>query len=219
MSRSKKLKFAHNKKAENVIEPGKPLYDTIKGRWNEVFFKNNNPIILEVGCGKGEYTVGLATRFPKNNYVGADIKGDRISVGSKIAIENNLTNVAFMRTQIQQIENFFEPSEVDEIWITFPDPRPKDRDIKRRLTSPKFIEIYKSILKPKGTLHFKTDSLPLFEYTLDEVLPLFKVENLTFTKDLYASNLLDDIRGIKTHYEKLFSSQGFKINYLRCNFN
>ena len=219
MSRSKTAKFNHNKTAHNVIEPGKGLYDKIKGNWSEVFFKNDNPITLEVGCGKGEYTVGLAERFTDRNFIGSDIKGDRICIGSRIAIEKEMSNVGFIRTQIQQIENFFEPNEVDEIWITFPDPRPKDRDIKRRLTSPKFMEIYRSLLKKGGTLHFKTDSLPLFEYTLEEVLPELKVKNLECTKDLYSSELLDDIRGIKTHYEKLFSSKGFKINYLRFQFD
>lgn len=218
MSRSKTAKFDYNKTAPNVIEPEKELYDKIKGNWNSVFFKNDNPIILEVGCGKGEYTVGMAEKFPNKNFIGSDIKGDRICVGSRNAIEKELHNVGFMRTQIQQIENFFTPNEVDEIWITFPDPRPKDRDIKRRLSGPSFMEIYESILKPNGIVHFKTDSLPLFEYTLEEVLPNLDVKNLVSTKDLYESDLLDDIRGIKTHYEKLFSAKGFKINYLRFNF-
>ena len=147
MSRSKKAKFAHNVIAENVIEPGKDLYDKIKGNWNKTYFKNSNPIILEVGCGKGEYTVGLASKFSDKNFIGADIKGDRICMGSKKALASELKNVGFIRTQIQQIENFFEPNEIDELWITFPDPRPKDRDIKRRLTSPSFMKIYNSLLK------------------------------------------------------------------------
>ena len=218
MSRSKTVKFEHNVTAHNVIEPGKDLYDKIKGNWKKTFFKNDNPIVLEVGCGKGEYTVGLAERFPDKNFIGSDIKGDRICIGSRIAIEKEMTNVGFMRTQIQQIENFFEPNEVDEIWITFPDPRPKDRDIKKRLTSPSFMKIYQSLLKVGGTLHFKTDSLPLFEYTLEEVIPELNVCNLEYSKDLYNSNLLDAIRSIKTHYEKLFSAKGFNINYLRFNF-
>lgn len=218
MSRSKRPKFEYNAIAKNVIEPGKELYDTIKGNWRDVYFKNNNAIVLEVGCGKGEYTVGLAEKFPNKNFIGSDIKGDRISVGSKKAIQNDLENVGFMRTQIQQIENFFEPNEVDEIWITFPDPRPKDRDIKRRLTSPRYMTIYNSLLSKGGTVHFKTDNLPLFEYTLEEVLPELKITNLQYTKDLYNSNLLDDIRSIKTTYEKKYLDKGFKINYLRFSF-
>lgn len=219
MSRSKKDKFAYIAAAQNVIEPGKDLYDKIKGNWRKVFFKNENPIVLEIGCGKGEYAVGLATLFPNKNFIGLDIKGDRIFIGSRNAIEQNLSNVGFMRTQIQHIENFFEPNEVDEIWITFPDPRPKDRDIKRRLTGPAFMKIYKSLLKKGGTVHFKTDSLPLFEYTLEEVIPTLSVTDLEHTKDLYSSDLLDDIRGIKTHYEQLFSAQGYLINYLRFRFS
>ena len=219
MSRSKQPKFDYNITAPNVIEPGKDLYDKIKGNWRGYFFENKNPIVLEVGCGKGEYTVGLAARFPEKNFVGSDIKGDRISVGSKIAIADDLSNVCFMRTQIQQIENFFEPNEIDELWITFPDPRPKDRDIKKRLTAPMYMGIYRSLLKKGGLVHFKTDNLPLFEYTIDEVLPNLNVKNLKYTKDLYQSEMLDDIRSIKTTYEKIYLDRGVKINYLSFQFD
>ncbi len=135
MSRRKLAKFEENRLRDNVIEPGKPLYETIKGNWNESYFKNNHPITLELACGRGEYSIGLARKFPEGNFIGVDLKGDRIWKGSGIAIEEGLENVAFLRTQIQWLEKYFAPEEASEIWITFPDPRPKDRDEKHRLTN------------------------------------------------------------------------------------
>lgn len=214
MSRKKLLFFQQNAESQNVIEPGKPLFETIKGQWHDVFFKNSNPIVLELGCGKGEYSVGLARVFPEKNFIGMDIKGDRIARGSQQALAEDLTNVAFVRSKIQEIEKFFAEDEISEIWITFPDPRPRNKDIKRRLTSPRFLEMYRNILKNNGTIHLKTDSEPLFDYSLDVFQKIGLVE-LRFTKDLYASDMAYLHFGIKTKYEGIFSAMGFKINYLQ----
>jgi len=141
MSRQKTRRFEATFKAYNVIEETKPHYMHMKGRWNQDYFKNERPITLEIGCGKGEYTVGLSRIYPERNFIGVDIKGDRLWKGSKIALEEDLQNVGFLRTQVQMIEDFFEENEVDTIWITFPDPRPRDRDEKRRLTGPRFFRV------------------------------------------------------------------------------
>jgi tRNA (guanine-N7-)-methyltransferase len=138
VSRKKSDRFALSKALSNVLESGKPLYETIKGQWNEIMFEKKQPIVLELGCGKGEYTVGLAQIFPEKNFIGVDIKGDRIAVGAKFANENSLLNVAFLRTKIHQLLDFFEKDEISEIWITFPDPQPLKSGIKRRLTNPRF---------------------------------------------------------------------------------
>ena len=203
---------------ENVIEPNKENYHTIKGQWSEQHFKNPNPITLELACGRGEYTVGLAKRFPERNYIGVDIKGERIWKGSTLAEEQNLTNAAFLRTQILLIENFFEEGEVDEIWITFPDPRPRKRDIKRRLTSPRFIDMFKKLLKPGGYLRFKTDNTNLFDYTMEELQFRNDIVDLKFTNDLYESELRPECFDIRTRYEEEFAGKGEKIKYLRFHF-
>lgn len=203
---------------ENVIEPNKEIYHTIKGKWSEQHFKNPNPITLELACGRGEYTVGLAKLFPGRNYIGVDIKGERIWKGSTLAEEQNLTNAAFLRTQILLIENFFETGEVDEIWITFPDPRPRKRDIKRRLTSPRFIDMFKKLLKPGGYLRFKTDNTDLFAYTMEELQFRNDIVDLKFTNDLYESELRPECFDIRTRYEEAFASKGEKIKYLRFHF-
>ena len=216
--RSKLQRFKENFERENVIEPGKPIFEEIKGNWGSNFFNNDNPLIVELGCGNGEYTVGLAERFPQKNYVGVDVKGTRIWRGSKDATEANLSNAAFLRTQILQLEHFFEPEEISEIWITFPDPRPRKRDIKRRLTSPRFLEIYKKLLKTKGLVHFKTDNTDLFDYTLEVLSSEVAIENLEHTHNLYATDLLKDHHGIQTRYEKMFLNEGETIKYLRFNF-
>jgi tRNA (guanine-N7-)-methyltransferase len=219
VSRQKKRRFADNLVRENVIEPGKSQYETIKGNWNKHYFKNDNPITIELGCGKGEYTIGLARHFQDKNFVGIDIKGDRIWVGSGIAESESLQNVAFLRTQLQFLPRFFQQNEVDEIWLTFPDPRPKDRDEKRRLTFPAYMELYKEVLKSDGWFRFKTDNTPLFDYTL-ELISESKIEckNLTYTHDLYHSDLLDEHYGIQTKYEKKFSSLGETIKYMKFQF-
>jgi len=204
---------------DNVLEPGKEIYFEVRGHWNSMFFKNENPITLELACGRGEYTVGLANRFPNRNYVGLDLKGDRIWKGSTLAVEQNLTNVAFVRAQILTIENFFQIGEVDEIWLTFPDPRPKVRDIKRRLTNSRFLDLYKKVLKPEGFFRFKTDNTDLFHYTLEELATRNDIVNLRLTEDLYDSDLQPECFDIQTKYEQMFSEQGEKIKYLRFNFD
>lgn len=203
---------------ENVIEPGKELFGNIRGLWNTTYFKNQHPITIELACGRGEYSVALAKRFPERNYVGVDIKGDRIWKGSSMAVEQQITNIGFLRTNILNVDFFFLENEVDEIWITFPDPRPKKRDVKRRLTNPRFIELYKMILRPGGYLRLKTDNTGLFDYTMEELQLRTDIEDLKFTDDVYQSPLRDECFDIKTRYEEMFASKGEKIKYLRFKF-
>ena len=202
----------------NVIEPTKPIYKTIKGKWREEHFKNDKPITVELACGRGEYSVGLGRLFPERNFIGVDVKGERIWKGSTVAVEENLTNVAFLRTHILLIENFFEPGEIDEGWLTFPDPRPTKRDIKRRLTSPRFMEMYKRLLKPGGYVRLKTDNTILYEYTLEEAQNRTDIIDLKFTNDVYASELRPECFDIKTRYEEAFAAKGETIKYLRFHF-
>ena len=217
MGRKKNKRFQQAKDNTNVLEPGNDLFELIKGNWNKSFFKNNSPIVLEIGCGKGEYTVGLAKHFPKKNFIGIDIKGDRIAVGSNKALEQNLNNVGFLRIIIQDIGSFFDDNEVSEIWITFPDPQPLKSGIKKRLTHERFLKMYNNILNPEGILHLKTDSELLFDYTI-ETLSTFGTKNLVFTRDLYHSDLNIKHFGIKTRFEEIFTEKGFNINYLSCEF-
>jgi len=189
----------------NVVEPFKEVYHFIKGKWNQDFFKNDNPITLELACGRGEYTIGLARLFPSRNYIGVDIKGERIWKGSTTAVNDNLNNVAFLRTMILLIENFFEDGEVDEIWITFPDPRPRLRDIKRRLTSPRFLEIYKRLLRPGGYVRLKTDNTGLYEFSLEALQSRNDITDLKFTADVYNSDLRPECFDIRTRYEEAFA--------------
>ncbi len=188
-------------------EGGFPL----RGRWHSDFFHNTNPITLELGCGKGEYTVGLAERVPGRNYIGVDIKGARMWRGATQARDAEMTNVAFIRTDIELIDQFFAPGEVDEIWITFPDPQMKK--VRKRLTSTRFLELYRKILRPGGYLRLKTDSPFLFTYTRLMAehcgLPVDAI-----TDDLYASPLLTDILAIKTHYERQWLDRGLSIKYI-----
>ncbi len=188
----------------------------LKGNWKRDFFKNDHPVVLELGCGKGEYTVGLAQRYPDKNFVGVDIKGNRIWTGAKTAIENNMCNVAFIRTRIDFIEACFANHEVDEIWITFPDPQPQKTRERNRLTNPMFIKRYMNILKQKGIINLKTDNKPFYDYTL-EVIAAQKLKLLDNTDDLYVDTSKRDesLTTIKTYYEKKFSDLGFKICYLK----
>lgn len=211
-------RFREIESLPNVVEPFKEVYHYVRGKWNQDFFKNDNPITLELACGRGEYTIGLAKLFPSRNYIGVDIKGERIWKGSTRAMSENLNNVAFLRTMILLIENFFEEGEVDEIWITFPDPRPRLRDIKRRLTSPRFLEIYKRLLKPGGYVRLKTDNTGLYEYSLEELQARKDIKDLKFTDDVYNSDLRPECFDILTRYEESFASQGEKIKYLRFRF-
>ena len=218
MRKKNKLdKFAENKITKNVIEEGKPVYETIKGNWNE-FFGNDHDLVVELACGWGEYTVALAEQFPDQNFIGMDIKGDRVWKGSQYAMENGLDNVAFLRTHIIEIESLFDESEISEIWLTFPDPRPKDRDEKHRLSNAAFLKRYQKLLKPDGWFKFKTDNTELFEYTL-QVLTEFKIKDHTFTFDLYDSPYLNEHFGIKTKYEKIWTEKGEKIKYMKFRFD
>ncbi|HNP96715.1 MAG TPA: tRNA (guanosine(46)-N7)-methyltransferase TrmB [Cyclobacteriaceae bacterium] len=216
--KSKLARFKIISERDNVLEPGKELYFDIKGNWNKTYFKNNNPITLELACGRGEYTIGMAERFPDRNFIGIDIKGDRIWKGSTWAVEKQLTNVAFLRTQILMIGNFFEDGEVDEIWLTFPDPRPKKRDIKRRLSNNSFLDLYKKTLRAGGTFRLKTDNTALFEFTLEQLEARQDITNLKVTHDVYNSDLASEVMDIKTRYELMFASKGETIKYLRFEF-
>jgi tRNA (guanine-N7-)-methyltransferase len=203
---------------DNVIERTKDIYDSIKGKWRSDYFRNDNPITLELACGRGEYSVNLAKRFPEKNFIGVDIKGERIWKGSTLALESQLNNVAFLRTPILLIENFFEPGEVNEIWITFPDPRPRKRDIKRRLTSPRYMDIYKKIVKQGSYVRLKTDNSQLYSYTLEETQSRSDIDDLKFTDDLYSSELRTECFDIRTRYEEMFAAKGEKIKYMRFRF-
>ncbi len=210
-------KFAQNKQSKNVVEHGKVIYDTVKENWDS-FFQNKNAIVVELACGWGEYTLALAQQFPDKNFIGIDIKGDRVWRGSQTAEKLGLDNVAFIRTNIIELPTLFGVGEVDEIWLTFPDPRPKDRDEKHRLTNATFLNMYQNMLKKKGWFRFKTDNTSLFEYTL-QVLADFDVENTAFTFDLYQSALMDDHFDIRTKYENIWAAKGEKIKYLKFQFS
>lgn len=194
---------------ENTKE-GLPL----KGKWHSDYFKNQNPIVLELGCGKGEYSVGLAKNNPDKNYIGVDIKGNRIWTGASEALHSKLNNVAFVRTRIDFIDHCFAENEVSEIWITFPDPQPQKTRTRKRLTNMLFFNRYKKFLKPGGLVHLKTDSTSFYEYTLEVI----KENNFTLlinTNDLYVNcpEGREELVNIKTHYEKLFTDKGEKIKY------
>jgi tRNA (guanine-N7-)-methyltransferase len=201
---------------EQLQETGFPL----KGRWHEDYFHNQNPIVLELGCGKGEYTVGLARRYPNKNFIGIDIKGARMWTGATAALKENLTNVAFVRTHIELIEQFFAADEVSEIWITFCDPQMKK--VTKRLTCTLFMKRYTHIMKPGGLVHLKCDSNFLFTYT-EEMTKANKLEVLASTRDLYApdaesnsDNNIDweALRTIQTAYEKQWIARGKDIKYM-----
>lgn len=217
MGKNKLARWAEMDSFNNVFQPetGKqPGADhPLKGRWRSDIFLNPNPVILELGCGKGEYTIGLASRFPQNNYIGIDIKGARMWRGAKTANEGKMPNVAFLRTRIEFIDLFFDENEIDEIWLTFPDPHPAKRNSNKRLTCPWFLNKYRTFLKDNGIINLKTDNTELFQYTLS----LVEKNDLCLinsTRDLYGDNTLNDILSIKTHYESLFLKEGMKIYFL-----
>ena len=217
MPKNKLQRFAELKTFSNVFEflfTEREHDFKLKGKWNEDHFKNDHPIVLELGCGKGEYSIGLAEKYPKLNFIGIDIKGARIWRGSKNAQEKNLHNVAFLRTQIEYVERCFEKDEVSEIWITFPDPQANKE--KKRLTHPIFLDRYRNILKKDGVVHLKTDSLDLHEFTL-EIIEENKLKLLDSTNNLYGSSApeREEAKSIKTHYEKLFTAKGKKITYIK----
>ena len=216
MGKDKLKRFEEIKTFPNVLEP--PVMETYtnKGKWHQEIFKNDKPIVLELGCGKGEYSVGLAKLYPNKNFVGIDIKGNRIYIGAKECLEKGIDNVMFLRTRIDFINNFFDANEVDEIWLTFSDPQPKKP--RKRLSSKLFIDRYRKFLKKDGKIHMKTDSDLLFEFTEEEIKAhKYKCHELTW--DVYGDyyNGLSEqekkLFEIRTHYEKLFTSKGAIIKY------
>lgn len=221
MGKNKLARFAENKILPNVYQPTREEAlegSQLKGKWHSEVFKNENPIVLELGCGKGEYTVGLAKAFPQKNFIGIDIKGARFWFGAKDAVENNLKNAAFLRTQIELIDYFFAENEVDEIWITFPDPQIKYRRTKHRLTHPDFLARYQRILKPGGIIHLKTDSEFLHGYTLGYLQGAGN-EIITAHHDIYGALEYEPgtplLREVRTYYEELFSAKGKTITYIK----
>lgn len=215
MGKDKIRRFAEIETFNNVLQldAGKPF----KGHWSRDFFKNDNPVVLELACGKGEYTVNLARMFPNKNFIGIDYKGNRIWRGAKTAIEDGVLNVAFLRIQIENLLDYFAPGEVDEIWITFPDPQPQLSREKKRLTSPRFLDKYVSILKPGGFVNLKTDNDGLHAYTAEKIGEL-KLNLHVKTEDLYHSEHADEVLSIKTYYEKKYLQDNKNINYLKFSF-
>ena len=221
MAKNKLKKFNDLETFSHVIQPSIDELRSnfnLKGNWRKHFFKNDNPIVLELGCGKGEYTVGLAKNFPEKNYLGIDIKGARIWAGASQALEEKLINVGFLRIRIDWIEMCFSSNEVDEIWITFPDPQIKKNRTTKRLTHPIFLKKYNNILKLNSKIHLKTDSQFLHGFTLGVIAG----ENHTLedsTEDLYNSVELRDCSKIQTFYENMFLNKGMPITYLRFLLN
>ncbi len=187
----------------------------LKGRWRAEHFRNDNPIVLELACGGGEYTVALAQQFVQHNFIGVDVKGNRIWRGAKTALEANLVNAAFLRTRIEVIEHFFAAGEVDEIWITFPDPFPRPSKANRRLTSPFFLEKYRHILRPGGVVHLKHDDPDFFQFTLETVRGDPRCKLLYADNDIYAKPLPWPELGIRTRYELMHLAEGKTIKYAR----
>lgn len=214
MGKDKLKRFAEIATFSNVFEmdAGK----VFKGNW-EAHFDNKNPVVLELACGKGEYTINLARMFPQKNFIGIDYKGNRIWRGAKTAVEENIQNVAFVRIQIENLLDYFAHGEVDEIWITFPDPQPQISREKKRLSSARFLTIYRNILKPGGFVNLKTDNDGLYAYTLEKIEE-HGLKLHARTEDLYHSNFADDVLNIKTYYEKKYLLSDKNINYLKFSF-
>lgn len=218
MGKNKHIRFAENLTFRCMVQPN---FDDIfhkdhplKGSWHKEFFGNDNPIVLELGCGRGEYTVALAQAHPELNFIGIDIKGARMWRGAKTATEQNLQNAAFLRTRIEFIESFFAPGEVGQIWITFPDPQLKKHRASKRLTSPLFLRQYARFLAADGVIHLKTDSLHLHEYT-KALLKQNNINPLVCSPDIYGTGIADEKLSIKTTYEARFLAEGLPITYLK----
>jgi tRNA (guanine-N7-)-methyltransferase len=222
-SKNKLKRFNENNTFHNVFQPKREeLVDAVyplKGQWNQQFFKNSNPLVLELGCGKGEYTVGLAERYPNKNFIGIDIKGARFWRGAKTAVENKMPNVAFIRAQIELIEQLFETNEVDEIWITFPDPQIKYKRTKHRMTNATFLKRYKNILNDTGIVHLKTDSEFMHGYTLG-LLHGQGHEVQYANHDVYRQEgSPDEVTAIQTFYENQYLDKQKAITYIRFKIN
>lgn len=218
MGKDKLRRFSENLSFECFVQPA---FDEVfrcdyplKGHWNRDFFRNDRPIVLELGCGKGEYTVALAQRDPARNYIGIDIKGARMWRGAKTATELRMPNVGFLRTRIEFIDSLFAAGEVAEIWITFPDPQLKMRRAKKRLTSPHFLARYARMLAPDGMINLKTDSKHLYAYT-GEVIRRYGLRCEVSEADIYGSGYADEVLSVKTAYEKMFLEMGLPITYTR----
>jgi tRNA (guanine-N7-)-methyltransferase len=208
MGHKKLIRFAELETFENVLQFPK----NIRGKWNK-FFRNENPLVLELACGKGEYAVGLALLHHNKNFIGVDLKGNRIWVGAKKALDSSLQNVAFLRTQIDQVNEYFAEGEVAEIWITFPDPFLRKSKAKKRLTHPKFLRLYQQFLKPAGYIHLKTDSPELYAFT-KSVIAMYSCTLYTDYENLYEHQNISDELKIKTHYESLDIARSNRIHYL-----
>ncbi|MHA4893868.1 tRNA (guanosine(46)-N7)-methyltransferase TrmB [Pedobacter sp. PWIIR3] len=212
MGKDKLRKFAEIDTFSNVyqMEEGKVL----KGKWASQHFNNDNPIILELACGKGEYALNLARMFPQKNFIGIDLKGNRIWRGARTGIDEGIANLAFLRIQIEDIVDYFDKNEVGEIWITFPDPQPQESREKKRLTYPGFLNKYKQFLKPEGRINLKTDNDGLYQYTVEKVDEL-GLSCYKKTDQLYKSEFYDDVLSIKTHYERIYLKHDKSINYIQ----
>jgi tRNA (guanine-N7-)-methyltransferase len=209
MAQKKLQRFADIKTFANVLE----YPEHMPGKWHD-FFTHSYPVILELACGRGEYTVGLAKLFPQQNFIGVDVKGNRMYIGAKKCLAEQLTNAAFLRTQIERIAEFFAPNEVDEIWITFPDPQLRVSKAKKRLTHPRFLRLYQRFLKPSGVIHLKTDSPDLYDFT-KKVIELYDLNLVEDCSDVYKQTAVQEVLKIKTHYESLDIAQSNKIHYLK----
>ncbi|WP_316750578.1 tRNA (guanosine(46)-N7)-methyltransferase TrmB [Pedobacter gandavensis] len=215
MGKDKLRKFAEIDTFSNVyqMEEGKPL----QGKWGSEHFKNEQPIVLELACGKGEYSVNMAKFFPEKNFIGIDLKGNRIWRGARTGVDENIENLAFLRIQIEDLTEYFAKGEVDEIWITFPDPQPQDSREKKRLTYDRFLDMYKILLKPGGRVNLKTDNDGLYAYTVEKVAELGLICHKK-TDHLYTSEYYDDVLKIKTHYERIYLKHDKNINYIQFSF-
>ena len=209
MAQKKLFRFAEIKGFANVYE----YPEGMQGNWRE-HFKNTRPVILELACGRGEYTVQLAGLYPERNFIGVDIKGNRMYIGAKKALEENLSNAAFLRTQIEKLPEYFSPGEVDEIWITFPDPQLRVSKAKKRLTHPRFLRLYQQVLQKEGLIHLKTDSPQLYDFT-KKVIGMYGAVLLSDRDDAYAADAISPELKIKTHYESLDIAGSRKIHYLK----
>jgi len=213
MGQKKLIRFEELKTFPNVLQ----YPESMQGKWHD-FFQNKNPITLELACGKGEYAIGLGRLYRERNFIGIDIKGNRIWKGAKTALTEGLNNVAFLRTQIDKLTDYFSADEISEMWITFPDPQLRFSKMKKRLTHPKFLRLYQNILKKDGVIHLKTDSPDLYNFT-KAVIDLYQLKTIDDKDDLYQEENITETLSIKTHYENLDIAQSNKVHYLSFQLN